>query len=221
MNGLWHYLTGALRREDLAGAWRRLALQLGDAPESVAELWLNRLREEYDASTRRYHTLEHVRQVISICRNLTSKTDERMALELTAWFHDYIYDPRRRDNEEKSAEAAVNAIDQLGGSGKLSAQVAEMIALTKTHESNASSLGDMFLDADLAILAAPEATYVEYSSGIREEYAWVTEHDFRKGRTAVLEGMLNRPKLFHTAMCTPLEATARTNLQNELSQLRA
>jgi predicted metal-dependent HD superfamily phosphohydrolase len=221
MHGLWHYLTGAVRAEDLNASWLRLAHQVGGGTEAVAEQWYVKLSAAYIAPDRRYHTLEHVRQVVSICRNLTSKSDERLALELTAWFHDYIYDPKRRDNEERSAEAATAAIDQLGGSGRLGAQVAEMIALTKTHESNASPLGDMFLDADLTILAAPPEQYEAYAAGIREEYAWVTDREFRSGRSAVLEGLLKRPKMFHTAMCSALEENARTNLKNELEKLKA
>ncbi|HTL30889.1 MAG TPA: hypothetical protein VL282_16785 [Tepidisphaeraceae bacterium] len=221
MNGLWNYLTDAVKADALHASWMRLAQQLGSAPDSVSEEWFTKLREGYALPERRYHTLEHVRQVVSICRNLTSKADERFALELTAWFHDYIYDPRRRDNEERSAEVAITAIDQLGGSGRLGAQVAEMITLTKTHESNGSALGDMFLDADLAILAAPPEQYRAYSNGIREEYAWVTDHDFRNGRVAVLQGLLDRPKLFHTSMCSALEEPARNNLKDELEQLRA
>lgn len=220
MSGLWHYLTGAVPPEDLHSSWLRLAHQIGPASPGSTDRWFAALRAGYSTADRRYHTLEHVRQVVSICRNLSSKSDERAVLELTAWFHDYIYDPRKRDNEGRSADEAITAIDQLGGSGRLGAEVAEVIALTQTHESNGSALGDMFLDADLTILAAPQDNYDAYAAGIREEYAWVTERDFRNGRIGVLQSLLDRPKLFHTSICTSLEEGARNNLRTEMNRLR-
>jgi predicted metal-dependent HD superfamily phosphohydrolase len=35
------------------------------------------------------------------------------AIQLAAWFHDVIYDPRAKDNEEKSAEYAVASLSQF------------------------------------------------------------------------------------------------------------
>jgi predicted metal-dependent HD superfamily phosphohydrolase len=77
-------------------------------------------------------------------------------------------------------------------------------------------------DADLAILAAGHDRYADYVAGVRAEYAHVDDAVFATGRAAVLEELLAKPTLFHTdAGRQRWEATARANVEWELSSLRS
>ena len=77
-----------------------------------------------------------------------------------------------------------------------------------------------FLDADLAILGAAEARYARYAADIRKEYEWVPEEPYRAGRRAVLEGFLERERIYRTAvMFDEGEGAARRNLPAEIDRL--
>jgi predicted metal-dependent HD superfamily phosphohydrolase len=143
------------------------------------------------------------------------------AVRLAAWFHDVIYDSRAKDNEERSADYAVSALQQLGAAPGLIAEVSRLILLTKSHVADAGDADAVvLLDADLAILGAAEECYRRYAAAIRQEYAWVPAPDYRAGRCQVLERFLQRPQIFRTArLFAEREAQARRNLAWETACL--
>src|SRR5262249_59491880 len=95
------------------------------------------------------------------------------------------------------------------------------VLLTKTHQARPADLnGQVLLDADLAILGATPEEYAAYARAIRGEYAWVPDDGYCRGRRAVLEAFLQRPRVFSTARLAELrEAAARSNLRAELREL--
>ena len=75
-------------------------------------------------------------------------------------------------------------------------------------------------DADLAILASPPQRYADYAAGVRAEYAHVPEPAFRAGRRQILQGFLDRPRIYRTpAAYDAWEATARTQVAAEVRAL--
>jgi predicted metal-dependent HD superfamily phosphohydrolase len=75
----------------------------------------------------------------------------------------------------------------------------------------------VLIDADLAILGADDPAYRAYADQIRQEYAWVSEPDYRMGRRQVLECFLARPKIFD--LLAHLEEPARRNIAAEIARL--
>jgi predicted metal-dependent HD superfamily phosphohydrolase len=75
----------------------------------------------------------------------------------------------------------------------------------------------VLIDADLAILGAREPVYWSYAAKIRQEYAWVPEPDYLKGRREVLQNLLNRPMIYH--LLGHLEDPARRNIEREIARL--
>ena len=98
-----------------------------------------------------------------------------------------------------------------------------MILNTQHHQAAAIDIdSQILLDADLAILGAPPDQYQRYVQAIRQEYAWVAEIDYRRGRQQVLERFLQRSKIYYTSnMQTTVEPLARNNLSRELQLLSA
>ena len=178
--------------------------------------------QHYSEPPRAYHNLTHLRHVLDTIERLSAPQAGKRDVQLAAWFHDIIYDPRARDNEERSAAFAAAALGPLGVSESTIRRVGDLILLTKTHAADA---GDheaaVLLDADLAILGAPAPDYLAYARAIRSEYAWVPEDAYRSGRGAVLEQFLQRPRLFHNPLLfAEREAAARRNLQDEIAMLK-
>jgi predicted metal-dependent HD superfamily phosphohydrolase len=167
---------------------------------------------------RRYHTVEHLRAVLTHIEASVGHAEDPSAVRLAGWFHDAIYDPTQPGNEDAGAELA-RAL--LGGTSAPVAEVERLVRLTATHvvedgDRNAALL----CDADLAILAAPPAEYARYASAVRSEYGFVPEPLFRTGRAAILRALLAKPRLFHLEHHRDAwEARARANVEAELQTL--
>ena len=55
----------------------------------------------------------------------------------------------------------------------------------------------LLLDADLAVRGAGEARSRRSTADVRREYGFVPGDDYHKGRPAVLERFLARPRIYH------------------------
>jgi predicted metal-dependent HD superfamily phosphohydrolase len=178
-----------------------------------------RLLEAYGGSDRGYHDLRHLSEVLEHVEELMDPDDPaRDSVLLAAWFHDAVYDGQG-DDEERSA---VLAERELGGT-PYAGEVARLVRLTRDHRPAADDrAGQVLCDADLAILAAGQERYASYVAGVRREYAHVPDADFAAGRAAVLDDLLAKPTLFHTAAARERwERRARENVARELSGLRS
>jgi predicted metal-dependent HD superfamily phosphohydrolase len=145
------------------------------------------------------------------------------AVRLAAWFHDAVYDPARADNEERSARLAERMLADTDLAAATVREVARLVRLTETHDPAPEDRGgEVLCDADLAVLAGAPAVYAAYAAAVREEYAFVPDDAFARGRADVLRGLLARPAIFRTASARDrFEAPARHNIETELLLLRA
>lgn len=186
--------------------WRRLALA-GDATA-----WHERLIAAYSESQRAYHTLQHLEECLH-CLDEAKKTGliaKPDLIEMTLWFHDAVYDPQGRENEELSAQMAVEAL----GESNLSHEVARLILLTKAHLPGEGLDDAWLIDIDLGIFAQPLERVREYERQIRAEYAWVPQEVYAEKRAEILRGFLEREHLYLTAWFRERhEAQARENLR--------
>jgi predicted metal-dependent HD superfamily phosphohydrolase len=175
----------------------------------------------YSAEGRFYHNLHHVAELLRLLTGFEHRFDDCDAVRFAAWFHDAVYDTKRDDNEERSAELAGRALHELSAPAVTAGRVLEMILATKGHSAEGLPWdAQLFLDADLSILGAAPEVYGQYSEAIREEYARVPEPMFRRGRRDVLEGFLRRERIYHTdEMFARFEERARANLRREIERL--
>ena len=141
-----------------------------------------------------------------------------MEVEMAIWFHDVIYDPRRKDNEEQSAAHFLEESRREGMTGDWMANVCRLIRVTSHHRAEAKDEA-LLCDIDLSILGRSPEEYARYVSAVRREYAWVSEGDWRWGRAAVLRTFLERPVIYRTADYAATETAARSNLERELRSL--
>lgn len=190
---------------------------------------LEALREDLFARhaepARAYHTLEHLNEAFGLLDrhldpSLFSDVD-RFEIETALWFHDAIYDPRAKDNEEQSAELAVGALGSLGIDVGHRDRVSALILETRHDAVPSAPSPRLLVDVDLGILGASPERFDHYERQIREEYAWVSAADYRLGRTAILQAFLERDRIYATAAIrAEREAAARTNLTRSLNALR-
>jgi predicted metal-dependent HD superfamily phosphohydrolase len=207
--------------------WEILLQSLSVEPALGQQVFLD-LVAAYSGDGRSYHKLEHIQLVLETIEQirrgpppLAAPNLNLPAIQLSAWFHDVIYDSRAKDNEEKSAEYAEATLNFLKIPKSTTAQVKNLIVATKNHQSLSDDINSqVLLDADLAILGSGEAQYQAYAQAIRQEYAWVSDAEYRVGRKQVLQKFLQRKRIYSThQLFDTLEEKARQNLQAEVAAL--
>lgn len=197
--------------------WNRVVAPLLPNPQAT---W-QQLASHYSEPHRHYHTLDHVAACLNWLDQYHHLAEDPLCIELALWAHDVIYDPRASDNEARSADWFAQ---QFADSSLTDAQRDRVHTLIlATIHPHPPTDDDMALlqDIDLSILGAYAELYDRYEGWIRQEYAFVPEEAFRKGRGAVLKGFLDQRLIYHTAdLREKLEAPARNNLNRALNNLR-
>jgi hypothetical protein len=90
-------------------AFCRRAGAAGQEEQAFADL-----DRRYREPGRHYHTWAHVASCLRELRRARPQAGEAAALELAVWFHDAVYEPGRKDNEEVSAQLALRWASTLG-----------------------------------------------------------------------------------------------------------
>jgi predicted metal-dependent HD superfamily phosphohydrolase len=200
--------------------WQQL-LQSFDVEPTAIQATFAVLVNAYSSGDRHYHTLTHIWQVLDTIQQLQDKGMNLTTVQLAGWLHDVVYNPRASNNEAQSAVWAETLLRSHLPAEPI-AEVVRLILLTKDHKTAVQDRdGQVLLDADLSILAADPVDYRQYADAIRQEYAWVSDADYRVGRKRVLQGLLERDRIYCTAyMVAFAEQPARHNLVAELRLLQ-
>ncbi|WP_199305718.1 hypothetical protein [Pseudanabaena sp. FACHB-2040] len=180
---------------------------------------LEQLLQAYSSPDRFYHTLTHLQDCLSKFDAAKSLARCPEQVELAVWFHDAIYDPKRTDNEQKSAEWASSVIHQSGLSSDIAESVSQLILATRHNSEVSDRDAQLLVDIDLSILGS-QADFWQYEENIRTEYAWVPVDLFRQKRVEILRGFLERQPLYYLdAFREQFEVQARVNLRDAIAKL--
>lgn len=194
--------------------WQRLGVSV-DMSAAYRDL-----TARYAEPQRAYHCLAHVEHCLRELDAAPDPGESRAMIELALWYHDALYDPRAKDNEERSADL-VDSVAAAAGI-RLEQRVRVRRLIVATRHAAEPSLPDerLVVDVDLAILGQAPGRYDAYAKQVAAEYDWVPAILFRRGRREILKSFLNRPTIYSTAHFLELyEAAARANLARELASL--
>lgn len=188
---------------------------------------LAEIRALHEGEERGYHGWSHPLALLGLLEEVESDLDDPLAVRCAILLHDAIYEPRRADNETRSAELANRMLAGVVP-GESLARTLRLIDATQRHmipnDLPADERDDMavFLDMDLSILGAEPQAFDAYEAGVRHEYREVPEPLFRQGRAAILERFLDREALYFSVWGRArFEGAARENLRRSIAQLRA
>ena len=210
--------------------WHLTAINNAIEPAILKALWQD-IVVRYNETQRAYHSLQHIQQLFGQFDQVKDNLHEPHIIALALSYHDVIYEPTRSDNELKSAEYAVESL-----TGYLNAEQCQhiyaLIMMTASHQvekwSNKAKEREKYsdaaylLDMDLSILGSSWSVYEHYSHAVRQEYAHVSDDDYRVGRMAVLKELLAHPTLYLTDYYyARLEKQARKNIEHEITLLHA
>jgi predicted metal-dependent HD superfamily phosphohydrolase len=180
------------------------------------------LEAAYATPPRAYHNFDHVQEVLRHYHAVAEGPGWRQPREvqLAVLYHDAIYEAGRGDNEARSAQSAREAIARWLPDQDIDIErVVQLIELTSRHGGLASADVDaeaaLFLDCDMAILAASPEVFDAYDRGIAQEYkgvvpGWI----FRRKRRQFLKALLARERIYLSDFFhARLDAAARANLR--------
>ena len=197
-------------------AWRELGVS--DSPE-LSRLYRDVLLR-YSEPHRHYHTRQHLAECFEKVQDIISLAEHPGEVLVGLWFHDAIYDTRRHDNEQRSADWARATARELGAAVESAQRIHDLVMFTRHSAAPVGVDAQVLVDADLSILGAPPARFQEYEAQVRSEYAWVPDEVFRSTRARILKELLGRSHLYSTAHFQErYEPPARRNLQQSLKDL--
>lgn len=175
---------------------------------------------------RGYHGWGHPLALLRLHREIAGRLHDPDAVAAAILLHDAVYDPRRSDNEARSAELAAERLAPFLPEPRVQ-RVRRLIEATARHTVPSDALADevtdiqLFLDMDLSILGASEAEFDAYEDGVRHEYRHMAPVAFAVGRAAILERFLGRPQIYLTEWGrTCFEVQARQNLRRSIVRLK-
>ena len=199
-------------------SWRRSWRELG-APQPDEALF-RQLIAAWSEPLRRYHSLQHLRECLELFDAAREAAYRPAEVEIALWFHDAVYDAKRHDNEERSAQWACDAVLAAGLAPKTADSIHALVMATKHDAMPQDPDAKLLVDIDLAILGAAPTRFAESTAQIREEYAHLSDDEWRTGRAAVLRGFLARPCIYSTPpFYAARERQARENLLKSLQDL--
>lgn len=215
---------GRETRDGLLARWTTLLVSARDGAQEPDPMPYGRdLIERWSEPQRRYHTVDHLLDVLGRVGELVPHTRgaDIDAVLLAVWFHDAVYHPDRGENEERSAALARRTLPEAGVPQSRTDEVARLVRLTVSHDPEPGDTnGELLCDADLAVLAGSPGEYARYAAAVRQEYGSVPDDTFRAGRADVLRQLLGLPRLFRTPYGRDRwEHVARRNLRTELELL--
>ncbi|MFN0199240.1 MAG: N-methyl-D-aspartate receptor NMDAR2C subunit [Planctomycetaceae bacterium] len=194
---------------------------LGIGVTHTGELYHD-LQTTYGGTNRHYHNQQHIDDCLTHFQPVRMLAQHPDEVEIALWFHDAIYDSRKSDNEEQSADWARRFLQSQGTAGDIIDRIGGLILATKTHSGMSSIDQQLMIDVDLRILGEVPEVFETYDRGIRAEYDWVPLDEYLRGRAAVLKTFLDRQTIFQTVLFqTRYEQSARENLRRKIAELLA
>lgn len=195
--------------------WVRFVEWLGGDSGEAVRVFHDVLVKNYGQPHRFYHTMSHVLACLDVLDQFAPNIAERDSVELALWFHDVIYQPFAKDNEDQSAALLMVTGRRVGVAHSVMQRASDLVMLTKHVEppdARDATAGYM-IDIDLSILGEDEATFDKYESDVRKEYAEVPDNQFWPARAKILQSFLDRPSIYTTSTFRGrYEARARANL---------
>lgn len=193
-----------------------LTSKTSNDPNLCQAIW-EELAFNYGLPSRHYHNLTHLENLIWELEQCKMLIEDYDVILYSIFYHDIVYDVLHRDNEERSAAMALEALQLLGMDEYKTARCVQQILATKEHVFHSDKDANLFTDADLSILGKDKKTYKLYKEQIRREFAVYKDEDYYPGRAKALRHFLAMPRIYKTDFFhQKYEDQAHKNIAEEL-----
>ena len=174
------------------------------------------LYSAYNEPNRHYHNLGHIGRMFWIAKEQEILLSEDQIIAI--WFHDVVYNVPRLElsNEILSAQEALR---YLSGILHDDFFINNVVTIIKDTEKELPSINEseIVIDLDLFDLA-DDQRYKSNGILIRKEYACFNDEEFKRGRIAWINSMLERKSIYVSKKFNTdeMNGAARSNLTREL-----
>src|SRR5688500_8542098 len=175
----------------------QLLSQYTEDKNLINELWTE-IEANYSDKKRHYHTLSHLQNLLAQLTEVKPAIKNWNVILFTLFYHDIIYNSKKSDNEEKSAELAEKRMVQVGIPKEMIELCKNQILATKSPTSADDPDTNYFTDADLSVLGMDWETYTQYHKGVRKEYAIYPIIIYNPGRKKVINHFLSMERIYKT-----------------------
>lgn len=185
----------------------------------IQNLWIE-IKRCYSSSDRYYHNHMHLQHLFRDLLAVKQHINDWDSLLLALLYHDIIYDPTSKTNEEESAQLMVIRLSSIHIPSEKIKTCEMHVLATNNHITTTQPDTSFLLDADLAILGAPWPAYDAYSKQIRQEYIMYADTSYWEGRRAVLRKFLSQDRIYKTDhFFLFYERQAKKNIKKELAAI--
>lgn len=160
--------------------------------KALNSLKINRMSLEdillrWNEPHRCYHNQTHLDDLLTKIESLSVKEDDRDVLIVAALFHDIVYDPSSKENEELSDKLFHKNSDDKTYKHK---DVITIILETKDHKPT-TILSKLFSDLDMSVMTESYENLLKWEEGIFGEYSPVFGKELYKiGRISFLDSSI-------------------------------
>lgn len=199
------------------GLWLRCVRQNSD-PAGADRAW-KVLVEGYNQPHRRYHDMGHLKHCLYGLGLAATVARDPATLEVAIWFHDVVYDPGAKDNEERSAEVFAALMGPYMAPARVDS--IRKLIMTTMHRQQPEEGDERFIaDIDLSSLAKPWSQFLVDSENLRAEEPERSDEDYYAAKIRFHRSLLQRQRLFNTVpFQLRYEAHARENIERFLALL--
>jgi predicted metal-dependent HD superfamily phosphohydrolase len=178
------------------------------------------LIQSYSQPHRKYHNLNHIEFMLQNLEKLFPDQKNSRSIHLAIWFHDVVFNPYSRSNEESSQKIFLKYAPRLSVTPKETEDTLKMIESSIRHSALQNTREEScFLDLDLLALGQDREAYFRYSAQIREELRLIPDFIYRNLRTKALQSLFSEGTLFRSDELRHLNKVATENINFEISEL--
>lgn len=144
------------------------------------------VRSRYSEPHRHFHTTEHLNDVLGQIFDIYNCSLDLVPMIIAGVFHDIVYDPQRKDNEEKSVEVLESYVSDSEKNTDIIKQAKKIILATKTHDKIHDLISD-FNKFDCSILDKGLPELLKWEKEIRNEYSFAPWDVYKERRLMFLK----------------------------------
>ncbi|KAJ5072901.1 hypothetical protein M0811_09347 [Anaeramoeba ignava] len=196
--------------------------------QDVLQKWIQIINQKYNEKQRFYHNQNHIENILLIFNSFLLENDKfneksKQIIELSAIFHDLIYDPQSKENELNSVKLFKEFSKEINLENQMIEKIERIILATQENHAIFSTESDLelkiFLDLDYSILGSNKEEYQEYKNAIRKEYSHFNDKEFKEGRLKFIKNVLKNKIFLTDYFEDKFEEKAKKNLEEEKKEL--
>ena len=202
--------------------WINLFGNLGVFDAGRIANYFNEVIAHYTKECRNFHNVWHLKKCFDEFDEIKGKIANVNILELSIFFHDVIYIPEAKDNEQQSADYLKHVLRQFYFDETWIKTAQSYILFTKHVENPDDQDGKYLVDIDLCVFGYSTEEFAQYEKNIRKEYSDFSKEKYLTGRIKVVEKFLEKGNIYQADYFrNKYEKQALVNLSGLLEELKS